>query len=277
MSLVLLSNDEIKKELKCMLASLDMFLTRNKISYSIDSGTLLGSRRHQGFIPWDDDIDICIYREDYNRLIDLLKNDNHIEENLYGSSHELGNEEIPYLKIKNKRIIAEEAVEPGSTEKKSTNLWIDVFPIDKSPDGIRGKLYFGILDKVVKKIWFIKKYSIHNWKDKEKGIKRIVNKSISVCLNIFTLSFLTEMFIRYCCLYNNKSVEYAGNIAWGTIKSRHVPQEYFGKIVDTPFEDISVKGWERANDWLTYVYGDYMTPPPVEKRGSHELIAWKEE
>ena len=142
----ILSNKEVKNELKNMMKILSDYLIKNNIPYSIDSGTLLGAVRHKGFIPWDDDIDICCIRADYNKLISCLKKDNRIGDCLYGSSYELGNDSIPYLKIKNKLIMAEERVDPGSTQTKKTNLWIDIFPIDKLPDKKNEKIYFYILD-----------------------------------------------------------------------------------------------------------------------------------
>ena len=69
-----LSDQEVKEELKKMLSWLDAFLGEHGIKYTIMSGTMLGAVRHGGFIPWDDDIDIGLLRNDYEKLIRVAKN-----------------------------------------------------------------------------------------------------------------------------------------------------------------------------------------------------------
>ena len=70
--MVYLNNEETKQELLLMLKETIDFLDANDIRYSITSGTMLGAVRHQGFIPWDDDIDIGILRPDYDRMVEFL-------------------------------------------------------------------------------------------------------------------------------------------------------------------------------------------------------------
>ena len=71
--MVYLNNEETKQQLLLMLKETIDFLDANDIRYSITSGTMLGAVRHQGFIPWDDDIDIGILRPDYDRMVEILK------------------------------------------------------------------------------------------------------------------------------------------------------------------------------------------------------------
>ena len=131
-----LSNKEIKKELLNILYILDIFLTNHNLKYSITSGTLLGAVRHKGFIPWDDDIDISMLRPDYNKLIHILKNINKIDESLSGIGFELGNSNIPFLKIINKNIKTEEKIIRDITDEG--NLWVDIFPFDGIPNHFSG-------------------------------------------------------------------------------------------------------------------------------------------
>lgn len=68
-----LSKEELKDSQMNILKFIDRVCKENDISYFVNYGTLLGAIRHKGFIPWDDDIDICLYREDYDRFLNVVK------------------------------------------------------------------------------------------------------------------------------------------------------------------------------------------------------------
>ena len=136
-----LSDLEIKKELCSMMKTLDMYLDNHNIKYSIMAGTLLGAVRHQGFIPWDDDIDIAIFRDDYDKLVAILRNDRFISNNLVASGFEIDKTEMPFIKIYNNNIFVHDDL-----KRTDSKLWIDVFPFDyipnKFPKCFQLKCYF---------------------------------------------------------------------------------------------------------------------------------------
>lgn len=276
MNRVFLNDAEIKQELKRALALVDAFLSENNIEYSIDSGTLLGAVRHQGFIPWDDDIDIQLKRSEYNRLISVLKEKNSIKDELVGIGFELGNSEIPYLKIVSSTVHTEETVSQEGSEIHREMLWIDVFPIDNVPGGIVGKIYLGVFNKLIKRIWHVKRFQVNGWNDSKKGVQKAWNVMLSIISRKLSINTLSGVYVRYCSLFSKWNTKYAGNVVWGTKKSRCVPKGFFAKREEYCFEDIIVKGLVKSDEWLTWVYGDYMTLPPENKRVSHSVKAWKE-
>ena len=75
-----LSDKQVKSELTALLQVVHEFLVEHNIKYSISDGTLLGAVRHKGFIPWDDDIDITLSREQYDKLVYILKERNKVKE-----------------------------------------------------------------------------------------------------------------------------------------------------------------------------------------------------
>ncbi len=134
--------DNIKEiqtiELNILTKSVDLFNTNN-ISYILAGGTMLGAVRHNGFIPWDNDIDIFVPREDYDRIKDVFTAEK--AANLGLSIKIPGMEEHPFPFIKiydTSTVVIDEMI----SEQYPLHIWIDVFPLDHFPDSdILHRLY----------------------------------------------------------------------------------------------------------------------------------------
>lgn len=264
-----LTNKEIKNELCLMLKKTDEYLRKNNIKYSIMSGTLLGAIRHGGFIPWDDDIDIAILREDYDKLVSILKNDNLISENLVASGFEIDKTEMPFIKIYNNSIFVHD-------DLKNTNskLWIDIFPFDYIPNKFseifKLKCYF-YQKMYQKKLESINYYSTEHIQ--KKGVIKYLNKFAVFIANYFNINYLADKLINYSKKYKTKKGKFVQDLTWGT---KSVSSSIFDSIVDYKFENIHVKGFKDFDLYLKTIYGDYMKIPPVEMRENHGIEAWKE-
>ncbi len=258
-----LTLDEIKSIELDVLKQFHEICTQNGYRYSLAGGTLLGAVRHKGFIPWDDDIDVAMPRDDYNRFIDFC-----LENKTPFGIATSGNRTIKMLfsKIYAKNTVVKEE----STDKeRNIGVWIDVFPLD----GL-GNNY----DEAVKnfsKSRFDRELLIAcNWS------KYTRSKTHSIVIEPVRLAFfiLSRIVNPYKLIskiekrYYHKKFDdmlYAGALL-GSYRTREIMEtKVLCQLVDLEFEGYMFKGFKNYEKYLSNLYGDYMKLPPKEKQISH--------
>ena len=263
-----LSDIEIKQELLTMLALLDEFLSSHNINYTIMSGTLLGAVRHDGFIPWDDDIDIGVIRPEYDKLVETIKLESTFGyDNYTFEGYEVGNLPIPFLKFCNKNIgIKTDNFNIGN------HLWIDIFPIDGLPNKF-DKPFKLFTMKFLRYILYYKYELVFGFVHKSKSVisKRIILFIKKIIRNI-SLDKILDIYIKFCKHFDIKNCDFIQDLTWGT---KPIPKYLFDNLVDYQFENITVKGFKDYDTYLTCIYGDYMKLPPEDQRVNHGIKAWR--
>lgn len=256
----------IKEELKQIqleiLDNVDLFCREHNIRYSMSCGTMLGAVRHGGYIPWDDDIDIYMLREDYNRFEAIFPK---IYKDRFAifSLKRRKDSTYAFTKVYDIRTICHEkyldSVNPGVN--------IDVFPVDDVPDDeVEWKHYNSRRRKLLLDL-------------RHSGLRfsRINSfiKNCGVIVYWFKYFFtdrrkLVEQIDIFAQTHNGKGYERGFECVMGMNVKQPFRKSLFEDLIDYRFEGHVFKGFKDYDEFLTCAFGnDYMTPPPLEKRISY--------
>lgn len=228
---------------------------KHQLSYYMIGGTMLGAARHSGFIPWDDDADIGMPRDDYQRLLDLPEEEWPYYVHLktpYNSTDLI----IPYSKLMNKNTTLVEDYSDGIVG----GIFIDIFPLD----GLGNRM---LLTKLQYLIFFWKKAMLYMNQNKYPStILKKIARYLSSRDNAKDLLISAEKIMKF---HDFSESTIIGNFSSGYGLKEIMPKSFFGKPTIYKFEDSEFYGVQNPHDYLSFLYQDYMTFPPVETRGSH--------
>ena len=254
-----------------IMDKVDEFCRNNNIAYYLFSGTLIGAIRHNGYIPWDDDIDIMMFRDDYEKFIDLFNKENK-EFHAYSSRTDKGYN-LHFCKISyDKTTLIETNLEPNDRVQLGIN--IDLFPIDNYPKAYDGDRLLKLLHKM-DLLMYCKSFRY----------SRLRYKPLRQQLLILTLKFLSILISKtYLCKKQEKLAKQFNKKPCSTCSvitchyKHRIPVwniEDF-ESVDHIFEGRKYKIPKGYHRILTEQWGDYMKLPPVEQRVTHHsFIAWE--
>lgn len=259
-----LSLQEIKKiELRILLV-FDEFCKNNSLTYYLSGGTLLGAIRHKGFIPWDDDIDVCMPRADYEKFINIFHN-----KQLALKSNRLGNMSTPFTKIIDTTTIVKSHVAIGDTD---TNIWIDIFPIDGLPDSMILTRWIYAKATFYRAIYVSGATKIGSGSSILRKFIKLLLKPISY---ICSAKYCTRAMEKIAAQYSYEKSQYVGAITWGLYGAgERMLKSEFEKAVEVEFEGHKFPAFSCWDSYLKGLYGDYMQLPPVEKRKTHDMEAY---
>lgn len=253
----------------CIIArEIKRICEKNNIDYVMYAGTVLGAVRHNGFIPWDDDMDFAMTRKNYDKFIECCKTDLSKEFFLLEWKHDPSYGNF-FLKV---MLRDTEAVSKGnSTALYPKGIYVGIFPLDKTPENSLLRKRQKIITYILLKLIFQKEN--YNFEGIFTGWKKVANNTLHVFARPINRNNLIEQCEREMRRYNEKDTKTYSNVCgfYGYEKETY-PNEWLEKTVSMKFEDDMYKSFSNSNAYLEQLYGNYMQLPPVEERRTHSFI-----
>jgi lipopolysaccharide cholinephosphotransferase len=271
-----LTLDEIKECELQIMKYIKRVCESNDLHYYLAFGTLLGAVRHKGFIPWDDDIDIYMLRDDYNKFIEIMKKE---EGNYRLLAREIVDEyDSPLAKVIDSNTVLIQ--DYGMSESCKLGVYVDVFVIDdipRNPEKQRKMLFaiqrclinwhkskkkiFYEKDSLIQKIWYL----ISGIYPKIKGSRYWLKQIDQILRNMM----------------GTEKTDVLAELYWGGFRGTKLPvfsKNDFGDGIVVDFEDDAFCIPRNYEKILSAYYKDYMILPPEEERFSnHDYVAYRKE
>lgn len=254
-----LSLDEVKQIGLEMLIYFDKMCRENDIKYSITYGTLLGAIRHKGYIPWDDDIDVMMSREEYEKFLSIWKDSKYKLLTL-----KRGSDFWPLFSR-----ITDPSTHLIPPKICNHGVWMAVIPYDKIPDdSVKCQKHMKRIKRGIR-LLELKRTNIkcHN-------IKTFILKTIQVVLIPFSPYFIGKHIEKIKKKYRYSQCKHVNS--W---KDRFIiDADIFNDYIDVDFEGHKVMAIKRTDYLLRYYYNDYMQLPPENERvPRHSFTAYRDE
>lgn len=251
-----------------ILKEIDRICRKYKIQYLIDSGTLLGAVRHQGFIPWDDDADVAFTRDNYEKFAKVVRKELPRGMKLL-EPHQLGGGNAFYDFTPRILYMNSKTHEDGPKMQfyggRLNHLWVDLFIQDDLPECKVKAAFVRGLHTLVYGLAMGHRYELDYSKYGRLG--RIAVKVLAAAGKRIPMKIIRRMQHSLAVRYNggNSRLRYYSNYQPDYLQVT-IEKQWNNQSVDLPFEDtvlMAPANWEQV---LKQIYGDYMQLPPRKKR-----------
>ena len=254
-----------------ILKDISRVCEKHGLRYYLCGGTLLGAVRHKGIIPWDDDIDLQMPLEDYKRFQAVAQEE-------LGDAYFVQTTEtdpwyaLPYIHVRKNgtaMLLKRDLAIPSHH-----GVWVDVFPMIY----IRNDLDYKLKRSLLKICYYLRVDEITFGMDREKFIRHSSRFTVGLISLVRRLSPSRRDKLRDWLLRRIRAAKKGKYLCylWANMSRRFPASYYGGNSLRLRFEDGTYPVPEQYDAYLRLQYGDYMTPPPPEKRngghGDYEIV-----
>ena len=263
-----LTLQELKEVEFEILKVFDAFCKENNITYYLSHGTLIGAVRYKKFIPWDDDIDIGMPRDDYEKFIEVANKE--LKQPFFCSCFNEKHHNGYCCRVVDKNIVV---CRDDAMVKKKENLWIDVFPLDGMPNNCFTRFFHKNILLFLRLLLQYSKFKNGINMKKKRNIVEIIFIKLGYvvskvcCFDVKKRLLAIDKTLRR---YNYDTSDYVVNFM-GAYKFKEMfPRKLYEEVVEYQFEDLMLCAPKDYDVVLSQMYGDYMTPPKKDKRYGHD-------
>lgn len=260
--------DRIKKIEMDIIREIDRICKKHDIPYFLVGGSLLGAIRHEGFIPWDDDIDICMFREDYEKFRKVCPGELSPLMQYQSYKHEPDSHYI-FDKIRLKDTYFNTKFS-NRFRNMENGIFVDVLVYDRTSNSAFGQKLHIKLIKIFRRLINVRWVNVAR-----KGIHYRASKLFLPLMRLVPFNFFHFCFERALQMFNHKkSSKYLIDGVGQNLERGAFPVSWFDEMVEVPYEDMMFRVPKEYDAYLRHWYGDrYMELLPISSRNSgHKLL-----
>lgn len=259
-----LTESQLKKlqaELVDLLVEFDRICNKHDIPYFLYGGTLLGAIRHKGFIPWDDDIDVAMFRDDYNKFKSIVAKELNKKKYFFQSQQTDKFYNWVFARLRKNNTVYKRVGQEHL--KYHDGIFIDIFPLDDISENKLKQNFTLYICKLCKKaLWA------------PIGIrygKNLIHRSVFKMMNLIPRRILIKIYEYVAIKFNkDETTLIASHNAFSIV----LKKEWYKNSVEVEFEGLKFNSPVQYHQFLEARYGDYMELPPKEDRIGHHYVSY---